>query len=526
MQLPKSWLTNVSTVTKTGGAKKVTNVVCAVWVCPPPARTHSNCEKKNTSSTATTHPTTNSSTSHPTETTTMKMGVLVALPAWGYLLLSSASAHIIWRIVLPEWYSVCCFTGRTTFAPCLILSLPRCICSRNWRDSWYSAWSPSSPLTRASQLCSSSFWMSFEEHLILVYFVFSKWSTHPSKKIFCLVIGSAIPSFVHHRKWSSIVAQFIYIYRNVWSSDVSWRWPRWTCSGIRSCTSRWMTWQPFSIVTWAFFSCAAVNLPHLQKTVPVVSTLFLGRRMLLFTFFLSEPLCSVLEVDDLLEGLGRNCVVAQDTPVRCLIEFQRILRCFQISHKQSVMRVLHVEVGLVLRVGVGSNGDTNEKCAVFFCLCFFPDPHGTSPSDFIESSCLENPMWYSNDAYHFSVFLWKSVDVSRFSPDWPCGALMYASSSRWKLVWMFWYYCWPVTCHPSFQQTSDLPFCVWLVNFPRIWFGVGPLIMSGLSSTAAMYSLQGSAPVLSRFPTCLVNRAVFLDKADCVVSGRSFEREQ
>ena len=35
-----------------------------------------------------------------------------------------------------------------------------------------------------------------------------------------------------------------------------------------------------------------------------------------------------------------------------------------------------------------------------------------------------------------------------------------------------------------------------------------------------MYSLQGTAPVLSRFETCFVNRAVLLDKPACVFSGR------
>ena len=38
-----------------------------------------------------------------------------------------------------------------------------------------------------------------------------------------------------------------------------------------------------------------------------------------------------------------------------------------------------------------------------------------------------------------------------------------------------------------------------------------------------MYSLQGSAPVLSHFPTCLINPAVLLDIHDCDISGRSLE---
>ena len=40
------------------------------------------------------------------------------------------------------------------------------------------------------------FWMSFD--------VFSQRSTHPSKQIFCLVIGSATHVLVHLRKWSPI----------------------------------------------------------------------------------------------------------------------------------------------------------------------------------------------------------------------------------------------------------------------------------------------------------------------------------
>ena len=82
-------------------------VVCAVWVFSPPART-SACRGSLESlklcaktivetifqSTATTHPTTDSSTSRLIETTTKKMGVHVALPAGGYLLLSSVSAPI------------------------------------------------------------------------------------------------------------------------------------------------------------------------------------------------------------------------------------------------------------------------------------------------------------------------------------------------------------------------------------------------------------------------------------------------
>ena len=83
----------------------------------------------------------------------------------------------------------------------------------------------------------------------------SQRSRHPSYTILFLVIGLATPLLVHLLKVDLL--------------DVPWCWPRRTCSVIRSCTSDWMIWQPFSIVSWAFFSCTAVNppslFPHLQK---------------------------------------------------------------------------------------------------------------------------------------------------------------------------------------------------------------------------------------------------------------------
>ena len=42
--------------------------------------------------------------------------------------------------------------------------------------------------------------------------------------------------------------------------------------------------------------------------------IFLGDDCL-FLFFFSEPFWSVFEIDDLCDNLGRNCVVAPDTPI-------------------------------------------------------------------------------------------------------------------------------------------------------------------------------------------------------------------
>ena len=85
---------------------------------------------------------------------------------------------------------------------------------------------------------------------------------------------------------------------------------------------------------------------------------------------LSDP---SFEVDDLLKELERNCVVAQDRPVRRLIEFQRILRCVQINHKLSVTMVLHVDAGLALRVGCMDPRVTRVRSTLLFCLCLFPN---------------------------------------------------------------------------------------------------------------------------------------------------------
>ena len=46
------------------------------------------------------------------------------------------------------------------------------------------------------------------------------------------------------------------------------------------------------------------------------------------------PFCSILDDGDLGGKLGQNCGVASDTAVRCVVEFDRMLRRFRIEHKQ------------------------------------------------------------------------------------------------------------------------------------------------------------------------------------------------
>ena len=62
----------------------------------------------------------------------------------------------------------------------------------------------------------------------------------------------------------------------------------------------------------------AIRFPWLSL---VASTLFRWRRSFFFKFFFHEPFPSIIDVDDLGEELGWNCIVAQDTPVRCLVRF-------------------------------------------------------------------------------------------------------------------------------------------------------------------------------------------------------------
>ena len=101
------------------------------------------------------------------------------------------------------------------------------------------------------------------------------------------------------------------------------------------------------------------------------------RRIGSFSWETVALLCALLfrtflEVEDLCEELGRICVVAQDAPVRRSVEFQRILRCFPINHKQSVMMVLHVEVAT-----------RSETHTANFSAVFVPNLPDTSPSQIL-----------------------------------------------------------------------------------------------------------------------------------------------
>ena len=82
-------------------------------------------------------------------------------------------------ICTARWYSVCCFNGRATFALCLIFRLPECICSRDWRDCWFSAWSPSSFLIRAFPVLQ--FFFFFECSLMNMWSVYA--SFYPSDQL-------------------------------------------------------------------------------------------------------------------------------------------------------------------------------------------------------------------------------------------------------------------------------------------------------------------------------------------------------
>ena len=141
----------------------------------------------------------------------------------------------------------------------LSFSLPQCTSSRNWQVDGV-----------------------LHDHWVLLSFERSSFAIH-LLNVLLLILDSCIlrlfpairnlrkiffwwqatPFLAHLREWWRIIAQY------VWSSDVPWRWPRLTYSVIWSCKSDWMMWHPFSGVTWAFFSCNAVNPPRfiIQKTV-------------------------------------------------------------------------------------------------------------------------------------------------------------------------------------------------------------------------------------------------------------------
>ena len=360
-----------------------------------------------------------------------------------------------------------------------------------------------------------------------------------------LLFGDWVGDFVHLRKWSRIIVQ------KIWSFDVPWCWLRWTCSAIRSCTSDWMNWQPFSSVTWAFFSCTAVHFRqasfHIWRNLFTIcffwNNKYIECRLRCFCFLwwsllckgllsavqllLSLVLCFARRFPSAVRGridsfslettaplyillfrtfpdsslrlmifvgeLGRNCVVAQDTPVRCLIESQRILRCFQIHHNQSVMMVLHVEVRLVLRVGVRIQWRNDWEVHCFSAFAFSKSlwhkstkfllnfhvlriQHDTAIMHLLSRSCWVKASTCTHSRLSDIAELWRTwvLPIENGYDSCCC-------------------HCWHVISAPSFQQTSNLSFFVWLVSFPRIWYGVSPLIscLGSLFWGDPMCSLQG-----------------------------------
>ena len=215
-----------------GAGRQVRFVRCGYFHtslrCPPTVdhQRHSNFVGSSRGiilSNATNDPTTNSSTSHPIETTTKNMGCA----CWFFLLEVSSCNPLLFTLfdnLHGQRNTGCCFTG---------IVFP---------------------------------------HLLSAIFVF--FTTIQATFVIDLLLsflGSTISFLVHLRKWSCINARYF------WSKHGPWRIPRLTCSTSRSCTRAWMTWEPFSIVIWAFFSCKAVNppsiLPHLQKFVPILRLL-------------------------------------------------------------------------------------------------------------------------------------------------------------------------------------------------------------------------------------------------------------
>ena len=150
------------------------------------------------------------------------------------------------------------------------------------------------------------------------------------------------------------------------------------------------------------------------------------------------------------------------------------------------------------------------KNALYFLHLLVPRPPGKSPPYFNESSFFEKPMWYSNVAYLFSIFLRETLTYPG-SREWHCRAPMYTGSSRWRLGMIF---------------LIELHACHTRLFLPRISHF---LCLTGEFSnnltrcqssdhvrpffffwTDMPCSLQNSAPSLSRFLSCLVNQCVFL----------------
>ena len=162
---------------------------------------------------------------------------------------------------------------------------------------------------------------------------------------------------------------------------------------------------------------------------------------------------------------GRNCVVAPDTPVRCLIEFQRILRCFQIKHKQSAMMFVQVKVGLVLRVYFGSGVRIRwrhwEEVHRFSALVIFHILLAHVLQILLKFRILKTQRGTAMMRILSLSFCTKTLKNpdSRLSdlPElWCTSVLLF---ENWYLM------LWLLTCHLwSFFPANFLSFCVWLVS--------------------------------------------------------------
>ena len=160
---------------------------------------------------------------HPIETTTKKMGVFVVLPAQGFppcyplfLLTSFGNLYCQMKFGLLLYQQSVSFTFAQFF------SLPECICSRNWRDGWYSAWSPSPSLIWASQLCNSSFVCLLINIWFLYPWSFSQRSTQPSKTSFVWWLGRRLLSWciVGHGRASLPTVSDLLVCHALASSDM------------------------------------------------------------------------------------------------------------------------------------------------------------------------------------------------------------------------------------------------------------------------------------------------------------------
>ena len=152
-------------------------------------------------------------------------------------------------------------------------------------------------------------------------------------------------------------------------------------------------------------------LPHAKKC----SSASLGRvsffslvTILLYLFF--DALCwSISVVFDFDEKLGRTCFV------RSWVEIQRFLGRLQIDHLKSIMIVLHVNLRLVLRVGVWIQWRHEWEihwCPAFACA---------ETSWYKTSWCFLNRRLsriYGHCACYFRLFVWENVGRSRFFPEW------------------------------------------------------------------------------------------------------------